>query len=836
MPSKRIAGITIEIGGDTTKLNTALKSVDKQLSTTQSALKDVNKLLKLNPGNVELLTQKQKGLESSIKSTKERLTELKDAQSNVSKGSAEWDALQREIVDTETDLKNLEEEYKNFGSVASQQVKAAGEKLKDVGSAVADVGDTMTKNVTVPITAGFGAAIKITADFDAEMQKVSAISGATGESFDALRNKAREMGEKTKFSATEAGQAFEYMAMAGWKTDDMLNGVEGIMNLAAASGEDLATTSDIVTDALTAMGYKAEDAGRLADVMAAASSNANTNVRMMGETFKYAASVGGSYGYTMEDIALATGLMANSGIKASQAGTSLRSIMSRLATNAGASKNSLGALEILTEKLGVAFYEADGSMRPFRDVINESREAWQGLTKEEQANYAKKIAGQNAMTGWMALMSASTEDVNKLSSAIDNSTGTAQKMSDTMQDSLNGQVEILKSQLAELAISLGDTLIPMARGAVSVVQNIVNQLNQLDPETKEMIVKVGLLVAAVGPLLSMGGRLIIGIGQLLTYAPAITAAMAAVNLSILPIIATVGAVIAVGVLLYKNWDKIREYAENVSKKVSEGWKKLKETVTKNATDMKTGITTAWTNIKTSVVTTATTLVSTASQKVTDLKTKFSEGMANIKSNVSEKISSAKETFISTVSNMKEKAAENVESIKEKFSSGFSSIKSFVSEGIGDAWHDFRERLNSMKEKADNIVKKLKSAFDFNWKLPKIKLPHISVDGGKPPYGLGGKGSLPQFSIDWYKRAYDNPILFNNPTVVNTPAGMKGFGDGAGGELVYGHAQLMRDIARASSGEITVNVYATPGMNVNQLADAVQTRLAQLQRQREAAYA
>ena len=274
------------------------------------------------------------------------------------------------------------------------------------------------------------------------MAKVGAISGASAEDLEKLSEKAKEMGKTTVFSATQSAEAFTYMAMAGWKTEDMLDGIEGIMNLAAASGEDLATTSDIVTDALTAMGYSSKDAGKLANVMAAAASNANTNVSMMGETFKYAASVGGAYGYTMEDMALATGLLANSGIKASQAGTSLRSIMSRLATNAGASSKSLGALDILTQRLGVSFYNADGSMRPFRDVILETRDAWSGLTQEEQANYANKIAGKNAMTGWLALMNASTQDVNKLSTAIDNSNNVAKEMSDTMNNNVSGAMTL----------------------------------------------------------------------------------------------------------------------------------------------------------------------------------------------------------------------------------------------------------------------------------------------------------------------------------------------------------------------------------------------------------
>ena len=313
----RIKGITIEIGGDTTKLSKALGNVNKELKENKNALKDIDQLLKLDPRNTELLTQKQKLLGESIGSAKDKLQQLKDAQNQLASqgkvGTQEWDNLQREIIATEQELKNLEKEYKEFGSVAAQQVAATGRKMQELGDKMSSVGKSMTTKVTAPIVAGFTAAVKTTMDFDAEMSKVKAISGATEEEFQKLRDKAIQMGDKTKFSASESAEALEYMAMAGWKTEDMLNGIEGIMALAAASGEELGTTSDIVTDALTAFGMKAGDAGHFADILAAASSNANTNVSMLGESFKYAAAPAGALGYTAEDVALALGLMANSG-------------------------------------------------------------------------------------------------------------------------------------------------------------------------------------------------------------------------------------------------------------------------------------------------------------------------------------------------------------------------------------------------------------------------------------------------------------------------------------------------------------------------------------------
>ena len=329
--ANRIKGITVEIGGDTTKLSKALKNVDSSIKSTQTQLRDVNKLLKLDPGNTELLAQKHKLLGDAVGQTKQRLETLKTAAEQADKALAagdiskeQYDALQREIIETEQDLKKLETAA-NQSATAVQKIAAKGEKLKTVGDNISNVGQKFLP-ATVAITGLGTVAVKTAADFDSSMSEVAAISGATGKDFDDLRAKAREMGSKTKFSATEAAQAMTYMGMAGWKTSDMLSGIEGIMNLAAASGEDLATTSDIVTDALTAFGLSADDSGHFADILAAASSNANTNVSMMGETFKYCAPIAGALGFSAEDTAEAIGLMGNAGIKSSQVSSHLRQV------------------------------------------------------------------------------------------------------------------------------------------------------------------------------------------------------------------------------------------------------------------------------------------------------------------------------------------------------------------------------------------------------------------------------------------------------------------------------------------------------------------------------
>lgn len=508
--ASRIKGITVEIGGDTTGLDKALKSVNTTIKNTQSSLKDVNKLLKLDPSNTELLSQKQKLLKDAIGATKEKLDSLKAAQEQAKAqlesgdlGQDKYDALQREIIETEEELKRLQEQAATT-STSLAKIDEVGQKMESVGNSIAGAGKSM-----MPLTLAIGgvgtAAVKTAADFDAGMSQVAAISGATGDDLEALRDKAREMGSKTKFSASEAASAMEYMAMAGWKTGDMLGGIEGIMNLAAASGEDLATTSDIVTDALTAFGLSAEDSGHFADILAAASSNANTNVSMMGETFKYCAPIAGALGFSAEDTAEAIGPMANAGIKSTQAGTALRTIMNNLTGEVKISGKALGDVTIATTN-------ADGSMRNLSDILADCRTAFSGLSESEKAQAAETLVGKNAMSGFLALMNAAPENIDKLSNAIDNCDGTAESMAVTMQDNLAGQLTILKSQLEELAISFGEILMPAIRSIVSHIQGFIDKLNGMDEGQKKAIITIGLVVAAIGPLLVIIGTVISKVG------------------------------------------------------------------------------------------------------------------------------------------------------------------------------------------------------------------------------------------------------------------------------------------------------------------------------------
>ncbi len=318
-------------------------------------------------------------------------------------------------------------------------ITGMAEKADNAASGVAS-GMLMNTSMQMAGAAGIGFgiydAIKSYADFEKEMSAVKAISGATGAEFDMLTEKARQMGADTKFSATESAQAFEYMAMAGWKTDDMMNGIEGVMNLAAASGEDLGRVSDIVTDALTAFGLQASDSAHFADVLAAAATSSNTNVGMMGDTFKYVAPLAGALKYDVEDVATAIGVMANSGVKGTEAGTSLRSIFTRLAKPP---KDAAKALDAL----GISIKNSDGTIKPFMRTMEEMRDKFSTLSDDQKVQYAASIAGQEAMSGLLAIMNASEGDFKKVANAIDHADGAAEKMAKTRMDNLAGDIELV---------------------------------------------------------------------------------------------------------------------------------------------------------------------------------------------------------------------------------------------------------------------------------------------------------------------------------------------------------------------------------------------------------
>lgn len=584
----------------------------------------------------------------------------------------------------------------------------ASGKLKKAGESIAKTGEGLTKKVSLPI-AGLGAAIiKTGADYEAGMSKVQAISGATGEEVKMLGDKAMEMASQTKFSTAESAEAYQYMAMAGWDAQQMVDGLSGIMLLASASGEDLASTSDIVTDALTAFGMKASDSGRFADVLAAASNSANTNVSMLGESFKYVAPVAGAMGYSVEDVSVALGIMANSGIKASQAGTTLRSAITNMA-------NPTKNMAVVMEEYGLSLTDADGNMLSLSEVMVQLREKMGGLDEATQASAASTLFGKEAMSGMLAIINASDEDFNKLTESINNSSGTTQEMADVMNDNAAGAMAMLSSAINVLFTNLGEFLIPAFTEIVKKATDLVNWFNGLSDGAKKVVLAVGGIAAVAGPVLivigkiaqgissviGVGAKLIKGIGSIIKVGASLFNGIGKIfnSLKLLfalisanPIVLLIGAIAAlVGAFVYL-W--------NTSEAFREFWiglfEKLKEVASNAIEGIKEFFGNLWANIK---------------ETFGNVREFFSEKFTQAKEAVQEAWAGVKDFFGNLWDNVKESAKTSMDNIK--------TVASAAWEGVKNNWSNAIEFYSALWEKvktsAANAWDKIKASSVEAWK-------------------------------------------------------------------------------------------------------------------------
>lgn len=458
--------------------------------------------------------------------------------------------------------KPSKEVINSMRSMGNEAIKA-GKQIQSAGKTITSVGSTLTKAITVPIAGVATAAVKTAADFEAAMSEVGAISGASAQDLATLTAKAKEMGATTSFSASESAEAMKYMAMAGWKTADMTEGIAGIMNLAAAAGEDLGTTSDIVTDGLTAFGMSAKESGRFADVMAAASTNANTNVTMLGESFKYCAATAGAMGYNIEDISVALGVMANAGIKGSTAGTTLKNVIANMA-------KPTDAQAAVMQKLGISLTDSSGNMKSFAEVMNNLRSSFNGLSETEKASYATTLAGKESMSGLLTIVNASAADFDKLTEAINGSSGSAEAMAAKMLDNLKGQLTLLKSAVEGIAITIGDKLLPYLKKFVSWVQKAADYINNLSDAQVDSIMKWAAIAAAIPPIIMVFGKVVTMVGTVQRTFGTITKTIANFGGIIGTITSPAGIVIGVlaaiavaAVLIIKNWDQVKGFLQNV---------------------------------------------------------------------------------------------------------------------------------------------------------------------------------------------------------------------------------------------------------------------------------
>lgn len=810
MASGRIKGITIEIEGKTDKLNNSLKGIDSQLNKTQTSLRDVDKLLKLNPRNTELLRQKQKQLQTSIEQTKTRLNKLREAQSHVDEGTAEWDALQREIIETDQKLKALEKEYKRFGSVSAQQIAATGEKLKTAGEKMSAVGQGLTTKVTVPLVAAGALSAKTFAEVDKTMQLAYKTMGTTADEADLLSNAMKSAAANSTFGMNDAATATLNFARAGLNAKEAAAVLAPAMNLAAGEGGELDTVSAGLVATINGFGDTFDNAALYADTFANACNNSALDIDTLADSMKIAAPVFKTAGYTVRDASLYLGVMANAGIDANEGANALKTGISRLV-----SPTKQAAAEM--DKLGISVTNKDGSMKDTITIQKELHDSFAGLTESEQIAAASAIFGKNQMSKWLALINTAPGDVEQLSNALGKE-GTTAEMAEAMMTGFGGSIEKLKSSVNVAASSLGEALAPTILEVANGIQSAVDWFNSLDKSQQQLIAKIGVLVATVGPLLLVGGKLLTGIGMFMTYAPQIvsfggliakgfTVVKAAIaGLSFNPVVLGIGAAIAAGVLIYKNWDKIKAKAGELKQAVSKRWNELKTNTAARWNAMKTSMTNTAQNAKTAVT-----------QKWTELKANSAARWEAIRSAVVKKAEGMASGTKQKINAMKTTAANAWSSMKTKAAASFEAMKNTI-----------KKKIDAAKDAVKGAVNKIKGLFPFNvGNIIKFKTPSIDILSGEKTF-LGKTIKYPKgFKVSWHRKAYDQPIEFTRPTVVPNLTG-NGFGDGPGSEIVYGRKKLARDVAAVSSQlgnkVININVYANERASAREIAREVKREL------------
>ena len=506
-------GATISLKGEK-QYREQMREITQSMKTMRAETQQLDSAWKTTGGSQELAAKKVETLnkqialqEQNVRAAEANVERCTEAYGENSRETQRWKQI---LAESRTELDRLNNELNevpNGLQIMGQNMQTAGQKIKSVGKGMETAGKGLSKYVTAPIVGLGTLAVKTTADFDTSMSNVRAISGATGEEFEALRNKAREMGATTKYSASEAADSLGFMALAGWDADQMIDGLDGVLNLAAASGMDLAEASDLVTDYLSAFGLEASDASRMADELAYAQANSNTTTTQLGEAFGNSAAQMHAAGQSMETTTAILEAFANQGLKGSEAGTALSAMMRDMTQKMKDGKIYIGDTAVQVQ-------DANGNFRDMTDILADVESATEGMGSAEKTTALMATFTARSIKGVNMVMNEGAGSVKKYRDELYKADGTAKSMADIMQDNLAGQLKILSSQLQELAISFGDILVPHVRKAVEWIQKQVDKFNSLDDATKEQIVKFAGLAAAIGPVLLVGGKLVSSVGSI----------------------------------------------------------------------------------------------------------------------------------------------------------------------------------------------------------------------------------------------------------------------------------------------------------------------------------
>ena len=632
----------------------------------------------------------------------------------------------------------------------SELVKAldgVSSKADKLSQKFESVGGSLTKKLTVPIVTAGGVAVAKFAEVDKTMMLTNQTMGNTAKEADILNQAMQDAAGNSVYTMDEAATATLNFARAGLDATEAANALAPAMNLAAGEGGDLDIVSGGLVATLNGFGDSFANAEKYADVFANACNNSALDVNSLSESMRIAAPIFNAAGYTVEDAALYIGVMANAGIEASEAANSLKTGLSRLISP---TKDA----QVLINQLGIAVTNADGTMKDTVTIQSELHDAFATLSESEQIAAASAIFGKNQMSKWLALINTAPADVAALSDELQRE-GTTSEMADAMMNGFGGSIEKLKSTIDVLMYTLGGLIAEYLTPVIEKIQGVVDAFLALDDETKDHIIKIAAIVAAVGPVLIIIGKVVTGISSIISIASALVAAIGAISAPVVAVVAVIAGLIAIGVALYKNWDEICAWAGRVKERVTESWNNMKQNVSQ-----------AWDNMK-----------QNTSQAMDAIKNKVEQNGGGIKGVLKTALDAYVNLWKAGFQQLDNATGGKLSEIKNKFTSAFDSIKQAVS----------------------NAINYIRGLFSGEISFPHIRMPHFSISGNfslNPP-------SVPHFNVEWYKKAMTDPFMLNGATIFGAMGGKLLGGGEAGSEMIVGTNKLMEMIAQAKGGETLI---------------------------------
>lgn len=890
-------GFNFVFGADTAKFSKAIQSMQKEISKTTSALKNLNTAAKLDPSNTSNYTAQQQALQQQIETTKTKLSRLNEEMKTMVSVSEKtgkaidgdtWAKYQAEVAKTEEELKKLETQFDKVRTGAQQvsdKLDAAGQKFNDFGSKLKSVGDKISSvgQAILPASvavAGIGTYAATSAtEFEKAMSQVKAISGSTGSEFEALKEKAKELGSSTVYSASDVADAMTDMAKAGWSSQQIMDGMAGVLNAATASGEDLASVSTIVADAITSFKLEAADASHVADVLVEAANSGTIDIADLGESFKNVAPLATSMGFSIEETTVALEALSTSGIKGANAGTGLKSMLSQLVKPSDTVAKAL-------DDLGISIAEDDGKMKSLSQILAEMRPKFADLTEEQQNYYAATIAGRNGVSSLLTLLNMSQDEYDKLGVSLENCSGIATNTAEIMQDNLGSQIELLKNKFEVLSINIGETFIPVLTDIVNKASEMITWFQNLDPSIQQMIINIGLIIAALGPALIIIGQVvsIIGtissaIGGLLTQGglinTMITGAITFIGTLTAPMAAVIALIGAIAAAVIYLWNNSEEFRTNITAsldtllgKISECVNTCSEWLNKLWTET---IQPLWENyIKPALEAVA--------EYLSPFFTTLFDGITTIFGGAFDIIGGLVEFICALLTGDFESAGEGIgtaitgaiDIITGVFETlwgilgpileptigflvdlftGFMNtihdifdwIKTYIVDPVKEAFETVKEKFEDIKEKiitpiedakakVKDIIDKIKGFFDFDWSLPELKMPHISISGSFSLMPL----RVPKFSINWYAKAMNQPYMLDGATIFGAMNGQLLGGGEAGKEVITSADDYFNNRNTTITNNITI--VQREGEDSNALANRVIKQIKKQMQTEEGAFA